>query len=101
MVEILELIWEEIFLKKKIKKKEENYLKLFSLMKKNLDTWKRETKKIINTHVKTKGKFLAKAFPGRAAILIKLLNLFPRTKGKNFGAWELKLDVIMFLYLKC
>ena len=61
--------------KKKIKKKEKNYLKLFSLMKKNLDTWKRETKKIINTHVKTKGKFLAKAFPGRAAILIKLLNL--------------------------
>ena len=61
--------------KKKIKKKEENYVKLFSLMKKNLDTWKRETKKIINTHVKTKGKFLAKAFPGRAAILIKLLNL--------------------------
>ena len=44
-------------------------------MKKNLDTWRQKTKKKISSHVKNNGKFLAKAFPGRAAILIKLLNL--------------------------
>ena len=60
---------------KKIKKKEENYVKLFSRMKKNLDTWRQKTKKIISSHVKNNGKLLAKAFPGRAAILIKLLNI--------------------------
>lgn len=61
--------------KKIINKKEENYVKLFSRMKKNLDTWRQKTKKKISSHVKNNGKFLAKAFPGRAAILIKLLNL--------------------------
>lgn len=63
-------------MKKKLKiKKEKNYEKMFLKMKKNLFHWKKQTKKIINNHVSNEGKFLAKAFPGRAAILIKLLNL--------------------------
>lgn len=61
--------------KKTINKKEVNYENLFLKMKKDLFNWKKITKKLINSHVKKKGKFLAKAFPGRAAILIKLLNL--------------------------
>ena len=44
-------------------------------MNKHLVSWKKKTKEYIVNHVKKNGKFIAKAFPGRAAILIKLLNL--------------------------
>ena len=60
---------------KNITKKEINFNKLFLKMKKDMSVWKKTTKKFISMHVKKKGKFIAKAFPGRAAILIKLLNL--------------------------
>ena len=60
---------------KKIIKKEIDYKKLFLKMKRDMLIWKKETKKFIINHVKKNGKFIAKAFPGRAAILIKLLNL--------------------------
>ena len=60
---------------KKITKKEIDYKKLFIKMKRDMLIWKKETKKFIINHVKKNGKFKAKAFPGRAAILIKLLNL--------------------------
>ena len=60
---------------KKITKKEIDYKKLFLKMKRDMLIWKKETKKFIINHVKKNGKFKAKAFPGRAAILIKLLNL--------------------------
>ena len=60
---------------KKIRKKEIDYKKLFLKMKKDMLVWKKEAKKFIINHVKKNGKFIAKAFPGRAAILIKLLNL--------------------------
>ena len=60
---------------KKITKKEIDYKKLFLKMKRDMLIWKKETKKFIINHVKKNGKFIAKAFPGRAAILIKLLNL--------------------------
>jgi 2-polyprenyl-3-methyl-5-hydroxy-6-metoxy-1,4-benzoquinol methylase len=62
-------------LKKNIIKKEINYEKAFLKMNKHLISWKKKTKKYIVNYVKKNGKFLAKAFPGRAAILIKLLNL--------------------------
>jgi 2-polyprenyl-3-methyl-5-hydroxy-6-metoxy-1,4-benzoquinol methylase len=61
-----------------INKKELNYEKLFLRMNKNLFSWKKETKKYIINYVKKNGRFLAKAFPGRAAILIKLLKLNER-----------------------
>jgi hypothetical protein len=63
------------FSEKNIKKKEINYKKLFLKMKKDMLVWKKTTKKFISDHVKKNGKFISKAFPGRAAILIKLLNL--------------------------
>jgi hypothetical protein len=62
-------------LKKKITKKEINFKKAFLKMNKHLLSWKKKTKEYIFNHVKKNGKFIAKAFPGRAAILIKLLNL--------------------------
>ena len=37
--------------------------------------FKKKTKEYIFNYVKKNGKFIAKAFPGRAAILIKILNL--------------------------
>lgn len=60
---------------KNITKKEKNFNKLFLKMKKDMFTWKKKTRKFISMYVKKNGKLIAKAFPGRAAILIKLLNL--------------------------
>ena len=40
-----------------------------------IEIWKKNKKKIINKLVKKYGRLPAKAFPGRAAILIKLLKL--------------------------
>jgi hypothetical protein len=62
-------------LKKNIIKKEKNFEGSFKKMKKDMMLWKKTTKKFIVNHVKKNGKFIAKAFPGRAAILIKLLDL--------------------------
>jgi len=44
-------------------------------MRDDIDLWKINTRKIIDDYVIKNGKLRAKAFPGRAAILIKLLNL--------------------------
>jgi 2-polyprenyl-3-methyl-5-hydroxy-6-metoxy-1,4-benzoquinol methylase len=72
-----------IFSKKKIKKlnlnkiikKEKNYFIKLQQMNKGIDIWKNRKLKIINNLVEKHGPLPAKAFPGRAAILIKLLNL--------------------------
>ena len=47
----------------------------FIKMRDDIDLWKINTRKIIDDYVIKNGKLRAKAFPGRAAILIKLLNL--------------------------
>jgi hypothetical protein len=70
-----------------INKKELNYEKLFLKMNKNLFSWKKETRKYIINYVKKNGRFLAKAFPGRAAILIKLLKL---NEKHIFAVYEIK-----------
>lgn len=44
-------------------------------LSKEMEDWKVKTKKLITEHVASHGKLRAKAFPGRAAILIKLLEL--------------------------
>ena len=41
----------------------------------DMSTWRLETKRFIESFVREHGKLRAKAFPGRAAILIKLLDL--------------------------
>lgn len=54
---------------------ESNFGQAFKEMANEVEAWKVETKKMIEDHVKKHGKLRAKAFPGRAAILVKLLNL--------------------------
>ena len=51
------------------------FLNEFIEMRKNIETWKNTTKAWISDYVKENGKIRAKAFPGRAAIMIKLLDL--------------------------
>ena len=58
-----------------IKVDESNFEKRFKDLAAEVNTWKKSTRKMIEDHVKVHGKLRAKAFPGRAAILIKLLDL--------------------------
>lgn len=59
----------------KILKKEKFFFNDFKKLEINLKKWQINKKNIINKFVKKYGPLYAKAFPGRAAILIKLLNL--------------------------
>ena len=45
----------------------------FEKMNRNLLQWKTDTKAMINSHIKAHGPLRAKAFPGRAAIILRLL----------------------------
>jgi len=54
---------------------ESNFKKLFFDMKGEMNFWILETRSKVNDWVKKYGPLRAKAFPGRAAILIKLLDL--------------------------
>ena len=67
------------FKKKKINSKilsnEEKFLKDFNNLNKKIKIWRVKKIKIINNLVSRYGALPAKAFPGRAAILIKILNL--------------------------
>jgi hypothetical protein len=58
-----------------INEKENHFLKLFTLMNENISNWKVEMKRRIQKEVEINGPLKAKAFPGRAAILVKLLGL--------------------------
>jgi len=54
---------------------EARFVELFNSMRQSMKDWIRDTKSWIEHHVARYGKLRAKAFPGRAAILIKLLDL--------------------------
>jgi SAM-dependent methyltransferase len=54
---------------------ESPFLEKFKIMSHEIKLWKADTMEMINKHVALHGKLRAKAFPGRAAILIKLLGL--------------------------
>lgn len=60
---------------KKILNKEKNFLKLFSNLKEKVNAWKIKKRKEILFYYKKYGKISAKSYPGRAAILIRTLNL--------------------------
>ena len=47
----------------------------FDQIRADVEAWKKEERAFIEDFVKKNGKIRAKAFPGRAAIMIKLLNL--------------------------
>ncbi|MDA9985673.1 class I SAM-dependent methyltransferase [Alphaproteobacteria bacterium] len=55
--------------------KEQYFLEQFATMQVNVDRWKFQKRRLIEKYFRKYGKIPAKAFPGRAAILIKLLGL--------------------------
>ena len=60
--------------------------------------WKKETKTWIEDYVATKGKIRAKAFPGRAAIMIKLLEL---NESHISAVYEIKGSIKINHYVSC
>lgn len=58
-----------------LEEKEGRFFEGFSTLRSNMEAWRSTKKKIIATQVGKHGPMLAKAFPGRAAILVKLLGL--------------------------
>lgn len=54
---------------------ENSFYDRFSILKKNIDLWRISKLKELEIEKKKYGALRAKAFPGRAAILIKMLNL--------------------------
>ena len=57
---------------------EKKFLQSFKSIEKKIELWKKNKTKLIQSLVKKYGKIPAKAFPGRAAILIKILGLDER-----------------------
>ena len=55
--------------------KEENYFNEFKTLEDNIQTWLRVKTQELKSYSEKYGKIRAKAFPGRAAILVKMLNL--------------------------
>ena len=55
--------------------KEKEFVQQFESMNENIIVWKRKMKAKLSDYMQQHGKLKAKAFPGRAAILIKLLDL--------------------------
>lgn len=55
--------------------KENNFRDQFAIMLKNIEKWHSSKKHIIDSEIEVYGKLRAKAFPGRAAILVKMLGL--------------------------
>ena len=60
---------------KELSIKENNFFDDFSVLRNNIENWKVSKKKFIEDHSKKNGSLSAKAFPGRAAILVKILEL--------------------------
>lgn len=58
-----------------LEEKEENFFNAFATLRRNIETWRSVKKDALASLIKEHGSLLAKAFPGRAAILVKLLEL--------------------------
>jgi hypothetical protein len=61
--------------KSKIISNEKNFQSKFKELENNINTWLVRKKPIIDNLIEIHGKIRAKAFPGRAAILVKMLGL--------------------------
>lgn len=59
----------------KIHKQEKSFAQHLKTMAKKIEPWRQEKRTFLEMHVNKYGKLNAKAFPGRAAILVKMLNL--------------------------
>lgn len=60
---------------KSLELRESKFFDDFSLLRKNVESWREVKKLFLQEQFKKYGKLRAKAFPGRAAILVKLLGL--------------------------
>lgn len=58
-----------------IAQREQQFAAEFALLRTNVERWKASKQQVIADLVRTHGPLRAKAFPGRAAILVKLLGL--------------------------
>lgn len=58
-----------------LSKRESHFLNDFTALRKNVEIWSETKMKFLDDLVTKHGKLRAKAFPGRAAILVKLLGL--------------------------
>ncbi len=89
-----------VYLCRSIKSKslvnENNFKKKFLIMRNSISKWKKYTNSFIKDYNLKNGKILAKAFPGRAAILIKLLGL-----NENFisAVYEIKNSKKVYHYV--
>ena len=66
---------ESSFLPQELDKKENGFESQFSILRNNIDKWMVTKQKVINKLNEEFGKIPAKAFPGRSAILVKMLNI--------------------------
>jgi hypothetical protein len=55
--------------------REGQFLEKFTSLRKNMENWRETKGRFLNAQIRQHGKLRAKAFPGRAAILVKLLGL--------------------------
>ncbi len=55
--------------------RESKFLQNFASLRKNVELWRKKKKRFLLDQVRKYGRLRAKAFPGRAAILVKLLGL--------------------------
>lgn len=60
---------------KELRGKESHFIKMFSTLQNKIAHWQKTKRNFLEDYVHKNGKIRAKAFPGRAAILIKLLGL--------------------------
>jgi len=91
-------------------KKEYSFFSSLKRLKNDIWKWRIRKKKLIKKLVKKFGPLPAKAFPGRAAILIKLLNLSnrhisavyeqPNSKKINYYVPGTRIKIISDIYLK-
>jgi hypothetical protein len=59
----------------RLRVRESQFLENFSSLRNSIDSWRKSKKNLLDDQFRQSGKLRAKAFPGRAAILIKLLGL--------------------------
>lgn len=64
-----------IFNNEEILKEEKNFLEKFELLRNNISKWQESKREYLNQLIKKYKKIPAKGFPGRAAILIKMLGI--------------------------
>lgn len=65
--------------RKDLSLRESHFLENFATLRKNVENWRRAKGRFLEEQIRQYGRLRAKAFPGRAAILVKLLGLNEET----------------------